>query len=682
MIEFKEIRNYLIAPVLVCPYRYSCSAKTCQCCGFRACDCSFNCPLSCKCTRDYAHTYDLVKCSNVSMSMIPNYLPISTTDLLLERNNLKKIQPFQFFGRFRLLNIDLSNNQIGFIEESSFNGLTQLRTLDISYNSLQILLGFEFKDLTQLERLNLENNQIQFISNLTFSYLIKLKYLNLKHNFLRHTLDYKLFFQFNHQLINLTIDLISHETSVYSNDLKNLLTNSTKDSDASKDYYYYSEYYDNSDSNQEYDTSTTKTNENQSLNIQTENLIENLLNSDKHKLNNLNKQLLTDCIIEKFKSFNENKDNKEIVLIRNFKRFKANCLKSININELDQENDETIDESRIGLFKKDTKYSALHLAKQGTQTQSFIILNYNTIIMGSLILIVILAIFSAMIAFLIVKLQRTKKNNLIKSENQTEYCKFKTFRRFLNHIRKKCTNLMHKKNENKVIYQQPVKKVRMYTHPPEDDESTTRFNYDIFIVYNKLDSDLVHNVIAPILRSKPYNFSVALQHTFYKTESTESTINSIKTTVTTTTDRSPSLTSSFYSLSCDSTSLQSDNSFLIKSSSLVLFVLSKNLFTENEYNLSVRTPKNKKLAILADDISTDIAESILKPKKILRGKFDLDQMTFNFYCANFNDEYDFMDELRCSQRTSENNSMSSVFIQKDEDIIGRNVKILNKRIQF
>ncbi len=651
--RFDQIRNNLIAPHLVCPYSYSCSPKTCKCCGFKACDCSFNCPAACKCSRDFAHSFDVVNCTNVSMNNMPMYLPATTTDLLFERNNLKKIQPFQFFGRFRLLNIDLSSNKIGFIEENSFNGLVKLRNLNLSNNYLQILLGYEFRDLNQLESLNLENNQIQFISNLTFTHLINIKYLNLKSNQLKHSMDYKIFFQFNQRLINFSFDMRgvgTHETVVYSNDLKDSINNSTtnKYPELSAADYYYSDYYEDS---------STQSND-QNTFLQSEKLIENLLSSNRIKISDLAKQVLTNCILEKYKKLNEHKE--EIILIKNFKRFKTDCLKNSNLNEDSNEKVNNL----INKKENSIKHSALQVVTKSIVSQSFIILNYNTIIAGSALFIFILILFSIMLTVLVIKLQRSKKNNLLlKDQSETKNCQWKSLRSLFKTIRNKMNRFMSQKSDSKVIhYEQSIKNTRVYVHPNEDD-------YDIFIVYNKLDSDLVHNVIAPILRSKPYNFSVILQHSTYN--KCQSTINSINSNTTS----EESLHSSFYSLSCDSSN--DFNVSFIKSSTLVLFVLSKHLLTEFEYNLSVKTPKHKKLAILADDLSVEICENILKPKKILRGQFDLDKMTFNFHCAKKCDEYDLMDEIRSSRMTSENNSVaSSVFIRRaDDSFSAKHVKV-------
>ena len=205
-LTFSPMRRAHIAPTLICPYKYACSTSTCECCGFRACDCSFHCPARCQCSRDFSRSFDMVNCTGVLLSAIPTYLPTSTTEIRLDGNNLKRVQPYQFFGRSRLRYIDLSHNQLAFVEEHSFHGLHQLRRLLLAHNHLQILLGHEFMDLPQLAELRLDHNRIQFISNSTFASLPSLQILSLQHNMLRHLMERPLFFQFNFNLANLTLD--------------------------------------------------------------------------------------------------------------------------------------------------------------------------------------------------------------------------------------------------------------------------------------------------------------------------------------------------------------------------------------------------------------------------------------------------------------------------------------------
>lgn len=123
---------------------------------------------------------------------------------------------------------------------------------------------------------------------------------------------------------------------------------------------------------------------------------------------------------------------------------------------------------------------------------------------------------------------------------------------------------------------------------------------DLFIVYNRVDADLVHKIIAPIFKSAPYNFRIALQHDPNGRDPNPITTN--------------------------------NNHFVkyVKQSEFVLFVVSRNLFTDVEYDLAYRTPKIKKLAILADDVSESLAEKLIQPSRILRATFNLNSMSFYF----------------------------------------------------
>lgn len=222
-IKFQPIRKNLIAPVLICSYDSHCSPATCGCCEFKECDCAFKCPSQCTCARDYSRSFDIVNCTGVDLETLPKHVPVSTTNLQLSHNNLKRIQPYDFFGRVSLAKLDLSFNSLGFIEEKSFYGLAKLDTLKLAHNQLQILLGHEFKHLKKLEILLLNNNRIQFVSNLTFTYLPMLKYLNLKNNYLRHFLDNSKYFKFNSKLINFNIDQPNSEL-IFSNNFKDVIT--------------------------------------------------------------------------------------------------------------------------------------------------------------------------------------------------------------------------------------------------------------------------------------------------------------------------------------------------------------------------------------------------------------------------------------------------------------------------
>lgn len=136
--------------------------------------------------------------------------------------------------------------------------------------------------------------------------------------------------------------------------------------------------------------------------------------------------------------------------------------------------------------------------------------------------------------------------------------------------------------------------------------------YDLLLVYNKIDADFVHKIIAPILRSKPYNFRLVLEH--------DEANNNVEN------DDYHDEEESRSNVETKIDSLLA----LSKQCSFVLFVLSKHLFTGIEYDLAAQTPKQKRLAMLADDVSESVAEKVIQPCRILKATFNLNSMTFNF----------------------------------------------------
>ena len=182
--------------------------------------------------------------------------------------------------------------------------------------------------------------------------------------------------------------------------------------------------------------------------------------------------------------------------------------------------------------------------------------------------------------------------------------------------------------------------------------------------------------IFSLLTGKPYNFSIVLQHR----------INTRFSTTTTTTSLS-----SFTSIKTQSQQKVGTSHLLdhIKNSSLILFVLSNNLFTETEYQLSAETPQKKKLAILADDISETVAEQLLKPNKIFRGIFNVDTMVFSFNSINSDEsqgmdsdsdygfkECDLLSEFKANAMLKENK------LDGETEAINRKIMLFNKEIQF
>ncbi|CAF0749119.1 unnamed protein product [Brachionus calyciflorus] len=510
---FNKIEYESISRNLFCPYKKSCNTNKCECCGFKACDCESNCPVGCRCVKDYMDKFDLVDCAKSNFTLIPNSIPNSATELRLNQNGLKKIYPFQFFGRFKLQSIDLSDNQIGFIEENGFNNLKNLKILRFSGNNLQILLGYEFKELIRLEELYLENNKIQFISNHTFQNLKNLKILNLLGNNLRHFLEVKLFFKFNLNLLNLSLDqpnrnLIENEISQIDSSLSENVKMKKKFKKFD-DFYFY-------------------------------NFIRYNLVNQENNLADLDSVIK--CISSKFKHEIRGRLDPKLmkdILIGNLNNYKILC--------------------------QGTKL----LQSKSLELKSNLAYNLSSHLVGLIILGVLAVIFSV---FLILLLNKYRKNS--------EFS---------------CLNRI--KTIFKLKFMVPFYKQKYEVTDLSLISTNKRPYYDLILVYNKIDSCLVTKLIAPIFRSKPYGFKLVLQH--------------------------------------DKIKLNDDciGKYVVNSA-FVLFVLSKNLLTDFEYDIALKLPRSKKLAILADDVPESLAEKLIQPGRILRGTFNLENMSFNFKSIN------------------------------------------------
>lgn len=522
---FYPIDSRSIRSLLFCPYKSNCLNTKCQCCGLDSCDCESVCPKKCRCVRDFLGKFDLVECTNSNLTIVPNVIPASSTELRLNQNGLRRIYPFQFFARSNLVSIDLSMNKIGFIEENGLNGIKNLKVLKLSNNLIQILLGYEFKDLINLEELHLDFNKIQFISNQTFHNLRKLKVLTLLHNNLRHLLEVNVFFRFNLNLFNLTIDqskLIQQESK---------LANNFRRYD---DIYFYN-----------------------LIEYNLENLHGNLIDMDP----------LIKCILHTFKKENFLKEKNFIqILLDNLVQYKSYCDK-ISSKSLKVSTDED----------KSVKSSNLSHHLFGYISLGFLAFG-----------------FSFLLVMLLNKYRKKSDVYCFKHLNKILKSKFMPFHRKRYEITD--LNLVNK---------------RPY--------------YDLFLVYNKLDSCLVTKLISPIFRSKPYNFKLILQH--------------------------------------DKIRLDDENlAKYVINSAFVLFVLSKNLFSDFEYDLAHKLPRNKKLAVLADDVPETLAEKLIQPGRILRGTFNLENMSFNFKSINIYE--DSLDSGFDNDRVMDFDSFDESFVYK------------------
>uniref|UniRef100_A0A087YU17 Uncharacterized protein n=1 Tax=Anopheles darlingi TaxID=43151 RepID=A0A087YU17_ANODA len=165
----------------LCSYSTHCFAL-CHCCEFDACDCEMTCPNNCHCYHDNSWSTNIVECSVAGYTDIPNNIPMDTTEVYLDGNNLIELSGHSFIGRKNLRVLYGNHSNIEVIHNTTFIGLRRLLSLHLEYNAIQKLYGFEFAALESLRELYLHGNRIAYIEDYTFRELRKLEVLRLDGN--------------------------------------------------------------------------------------------------------------------------------------------------------------------------------------------------------------------------------------------------------------------------------------------------------------------------------------------------------------------------------------------------------------------------------------------------------------------------------------------------------------------
>ncbi|XP_047472308.1 protein slit-like isoform X1 [Penaeus chinensis] len=123
---------------------------------------SVYCPPECQCRGA------VVRCSRSHLTQIPRGIPPDTTELYLDVNEIKSVDPERLKHLKVLKRLDLSNNQITILSNKTFSELKQLSTLIVSYNKLGCMERDALLGLKALRILSLHGNDVSFIPEGTF----------------------------------------------------------------------------------------------------------------------------------------------------------------------------------------------------------------------------------------------------------------------------------------------------------------------------------------------------------------------------------------------------------------------------------------------------------------------------------------------------------------------------------
>jgi hypothetical protein len=132
--------------------------------------------------------------------------------------------------------------------------------------------------------------------------------------------------------------------------------------------------------------------------------------------------------------------------------------------------------------------------------------------------------------------------------------------------------------------------------------SSSSHEHDLFLVYNKLDTECVKNLIGPIFRSTPYELRVAFLHDYDW--------------------------SRYHRADGGSESSLSGHDVvneLVCNATFVIFIFSKNFFTNYEYGLLLQVAREKRLGIVIDSVVSDsLVRELIDPSRILKCSLDDD----------------------------------------------------------
>jgi Leucine-rich repeat (LRR) protein len=139
------------------------------------------CPPSCSCNKENTN------CSSISLTAVPANVDSNTTAIDMSFNNISTLTNKDFVNLTHLEVILLDNNDISRLEPYVFYRTEKLLQLNLNNNKIFIMNLSLFKSLDQLRHLYLQNNMIQHIHPRLFEHNPHLVLLdisgNLIHNF-------------------------------------------------------------------------------------------------------------------------------------------------------------------------------------------------------------------------------------------------------------------------------------------------------------------------------------------------------------------------------------------------------------------------------------------------------------------------------------------------------------------
>ncbi|XP_015280254.1 PREDICTED: leucine-rich repeat-containing protein 52-like [Gekko japonicus] len=113
---------------------------------------TFGCPTECTCDQWR------VNCEGKNLSHVPSKIPLTTKELMLQKNNITSLPHIDLNYLSELVYLDCSQNQLKLDPHFSFTGPTKLIYLDLSVNRIAYVSHHTLSQLEKLMLLNLSSN--------------------------------------------------------------------------------------------------------------------------------------------------------------------------------------------------------------------------------------------------------------------------------------------------------------------------------------------------------------------------------------------------------------------------------------------------------------------------------------------------------------------------------------------
>ena len=118
------------------------------------------------------------------LTAIPTDMPVTVENIVLSANKITDMRPGAFSLLSKCTNLKLDLNNIREIEPHAFKGLISLEELDLDNNDITTIHPEGFAYLPQLLHLYLDDNFLTQINVYTFRPLVSLKDLHVKRNYI------------------------------------------------------------------------------------------------------------------------------------------------------------------------------------------------------------------------------------------------------------------------------------------------------------------------------------------------------------------------------------------------------------------------------------------------------------------------------------------------------------------